>query len=63
MKTVFLKDENGNIWFFYAQNIQIRQAKNRLLSGYDLSTKKFQQQTKDQLLKEITEYEKEATGQ
>lgn len=47
MKTVFLKDENGNLWFFYAQNIQIRQAKNRLLSGYDLGTKKFQAQTKD----------------
>lgn len=24
MKAEFLKDENGNIWFYYASNIQIR---------------------------------------
>ena len=24
MKAEFLKDENGNIWFFYATNIQVR---------------------------------------
>jgi hypothetical protein len=24
MKAEFLKDDNGNIWFFYASNIQVR---------------------------------------
>lgn len=24
MKAEFLKDDNGNIWFFYATNIQVR---------------------------------------
>jgi hypothetical protein len=36
MKAEFLKDENGNIWFFFASNIQIRTCKNRISPAYNL---------------------------
>jgi hypothetical protein len=40
MKTVFLKDENGNIWFFYATNIHSRSSKNRIGPNYDVRSVK-----------------------
>ena len=35
MKAEFLKDENGNIWFFFARDIQIRTPKAKSI-GYEL---------------------------
>ena len=36
MKVEFLKDENGNIWFFFASNIQVRSSKARQNPLYDV---------------------------
>lgn len=62
MKAEFLKDENGNIWFFYASKIQIRPSRNRLLPAYELRSgvgaNKILENQKDQLIKDIEEYEK-----
>lgn len=35
MKAEFLKDENSNIWFFYASNINIR-SKARVNHGFSI---------------------------
>lgn len=62
MKTTFLKDENGNIWFFYANNIQVRPCKNKHNNPlYDVKaaiTQKAKEQ-KEQLIREIEVYESE----
>ena len=34
MKAEFLKDENGNIWFYYATNIQGRSRIKKNAAGY-----------------------------
>lgn len=36
MKAEFLKDENGNIWFFYAHHINTRPAKNKAAALYEV---------------------------
>ena len=62
MKAEFFKDENGNIWFYYASNIQMRPSKNRLLPAYELRSgvggNKILENQKDSLIKDIEEYEK-----
>ncbi len=61
MKAEFLKDENGNIWFFFATNIQIRPSKNRMGLAYDIKVSQSQKakEKKQELIMEIEEYERE----
>jgi len=61
MKVEFLKDENGNIWFFFASNIQVRSSKARQNPLYDVRAAMGQKanQQKEQLIKEIQVYENE----
>lgn len=61
MKAEFLKDENSNIWFFYASNIQVRSSKGRNNPMYDVKAAMSQKanQQKEQLIKEIQQYENE----
>ena len=33
MKAEFLRDENGNVWFFFAHNVQMRPAKGGAATG------------------------------
>lgn len=37
MKAEFMKDENGNIWFYYASDIQVRPSKAKHNNLYDNS--------------------------
>lgn len=61
MKAEFLKDENGNIWFFFASNIQIRTCKNRISPAYNLKNSASQKANaqKELLIAEIEQYENE----
>jgi hypothetical protein len=38
MKAEFLKDDNGNIWFFYAESMQVRNCKGRMGIAYELKS-------------------------
>lgn len=70
MKAEFLKDDNGNIWFFYASNIQARSrfknaAMNQQMGGNSLaqeSKSKAELDDKDEMLAEIEEYQEEANS-
>ena len=63
MKAEFLRDENDNIWFTFAKDIQIRRINSKIsLTGYDskkigetLTANQIAQ--KDLLLRELQEYE------
>jgi len=35
MRTEFLRDENNNIWFTYAKDIQIRNLENKNIIAFD----------------------------
>lgn len=58
MKAEFLKDENSNIWFFFASNIQVR-SKTRVSHAYSMRNSASQKanQQKEQLVAEIEQYE------
>ena len=60
MKAEFLKDENGCIWFFFAQNIQVRppKTKNYLYELQPSASSKAQDQ-REQLLTDIQHYQNE----
>lgn len=64
MKAEFLKDDNGNIWFFYASNIQTRsRIKSSPENGMNIESMKNSKtneiENKEELLAEIEEYEQE----
>ncbi|CDW81558.1 UNKNOWN [Stylonychia lemnae] len=61
MKAEFLKDENGNIWFFYASNIRTRKTSTRALPAYNMKNSASQKANvqKEQLIAEIDQYEQE----
>ena len=57
MKAEFLKDENGNIWFFFAHDVHVKPPKTKHLL-YELKpcTQPSKDQKRDLLLREIEEY-------
>ena len=62
MKVEFHEDDNKNIWFTFASDIQYRETKFKAIDGMnpkDLqqSLKKKQEEQKDLLLKELKEYD------
>ena len=41
MKAEFLEDDNKNVWFFYARDIQYRECKDKIMSIDDTDTGKL----------------------
>ena len=66
MKAEFFKDDNGNIWFYYASCIQIRSRLSKngpqvITIGIDpAKAKALEAEEKEQLLEEVNDYSKEA---
>ncbi len=62
MKVEFLKDDHGDIWFSYAGNIHIRNYKGKSGPMHGSNRSKFQAESHDKLIHDISKYEANSTA-
>lgn len=68
MKAEFFKDANGDIWFYYAKDIQMRMVTSNKLVDREEANKKVKQAqkakeaTRNQMIEELAEYEQKMSS-